>query len=143
MGPRLGKVVLGLSAAGFPLTQFAIRRFGRRGAVVTEGVCIGLAIRDAAMIVDGAPSRLRRGPACLLWLELAAALAAAGLGLRPARDDQASQRAALGPDTWETARQTAVAMLFGLHTVRFRIYLQPDRGRKPASLGHRTANAPA
>jgi hypothetical protein len=143
MGPRLGKVVLGLSAAGFPLTQLAIRRFGRRGAVVTESVCIGLAIRDAAMIAGGAPSRLRRGPARLLWLEMVAALAAAGLGRRLARDDEAAQRVASCPDTWEAARRGAVALLFGLHTVRFRIYLQPDRGRKPAGLGHRTANAPA
>ncbi len=134
MGRRLGKVVLGLSAAGFPLTQFAIRRFGRRGAVITEGVCLGLAIRDAAMIADGAPSRLRRGPARLLWLELAAALTAAGLGLGLAGDDEAVERAVTRPDARETARRAAVAALFCLHTVRFWIYLQPDHGRKPAGL---------
>ena len=67
MGPRLGQLVLVLSGSGFPLTQLAIRRLGRRGALVTESVCVGLAVRDAAMIATGAPARLRRGPALLLW----------------------------------------------------------------------------
>jgi hypothetical protein len=29
MDPRLGNLVLGLSAAGYPLTEFAVRRLGR------------------------------------------------------------------------------------------------------------------
>jgi hypothetical protein len=41
MAPGLGQLVLGLSGAGFPLTQLAIRRLGRRGAVITEGVEAG------------------------------------------------------------------------------------------------------
>ena len=86
--------MLGLSAAGFPLTQLAIRRFGRRGAIVTEGACAGLAVRDAAMIAAGTPAHLRRGPAFLLWLELAAAVAAAGLGVGLATGDRAVSQAA-------------------------------------------------
>ena len=134
MAPRLGRVVLALSAMGFPLTQMAIRRLGQPGAVVTEGVCVGLAVRDAAMIVAGAPGRLRRGPAVLLWLELAAALAAAGLGLRLATGSAEIKHATdTRPDRCETSRRAAVATLFGLHTIRFRIYLQPDHGRKRGS----------
>ena len=72
--PQTREVVLGLSAAAYPLTDFAIRRFGRRGAVVTEVACCGLAVRDAAMVVAGVPDRLRPGPAILLWMELTAAL---------------------------------------------------------------------
>jgi len=34
------------------------------------------------------------------------------------------------PDRFEVARRTAIGALFGLHTWRFRIYLQPDSGRK-------------
>ncbi len=133
MDSRLGKLVLGLSAAGYPLTQLAIRRFGRRGAVITESLCVGLAVRDAAMIAAGAPSRLRRGPAVLLWLEMAAAVAAAGLGLRLAVDKGAARRAATTrPDALEATRRAAVGTLFGLHTLRFWIYLQPDHGLKGA-----------
>ena len=98
MNPRLGKLILGLSAAGYPLTELTIRRFGRRGAVIAEGVCVRLAIRDTAMVAAGAPARLRRGPALLLWLELGAAAAAAGLGLRlvPRQGSRRASREAAG-----------------------------------------------
>ena len=119
MNPRLGKLVLGLSAAGYSLTQLAIRRFGRRGAVVAAAVCAGLAVRDAAMVAAGAPGRLRPGPALLLWLELVAAVGAAGLGFRLALDEDAVERARADPGLGELARRGAFATLFGLHTLRF------------------------
>ena len=97
---------------------------------LTEGVCVGLAIRDTAMVAAGAPCRLRRGPAVLLWLELCAAAAAAGLGLRLVLYKQAVGRVSKLPDSLEVARRAAVGTLFGLHTVRFWIYLQPDQGRR-------------
>jgi hypothetical protein len=135
--------MLGLSAAGFPLTPLAIRRLGRRGAIVTEGACVGLAVRDAATIAAGAPQRLRRGPAVLLWLELAAAVAAAGLGVGLATDDRASgQTAGSRQVPPERARRAAVGALFALHTVRFWIYLQPDHGLKPGNLRPETIPAP-
>ncbi len=130
MNPRLGKIVLGLSAAGYPLTELAIRRLGRRGAVITEVACCGLAVRDAAMVMAGVPTRLRRGPAILLWMELAAAVAASGLGLKSALDDDTRTRARADAGPAEMARRVAVGALFGLHTVRFRIYLRPDQGRR-------------
>jgi len=130
MDPRVGKIVLGLSAAGYPLTELAIRRLGRRGAVVTEAACCGLAVRDAAMVAAGVPTRLRRGPAVLLWMELAAAVAAGGLGLASAIDDESCTRARVDPGPAEMARRVAVGALFALHTVRFWIYLRPDQGRK-------------
>lgn len=132
MGPRLGQFVLMLSGSGFPLTQLAIRRLGRRGAFLAESVCVGLAVRDAAMIATGAPARLRRGPALLLWLEIVAAVAAAVLGVRLLVDPGVPARAtAPRPDPLEVARRAAVGTLFGLHTMRFRIYLRPDQGRRP------------
>jgi hypothetical protein len=129
----IGRAVLALSAMGFPLTQLAIRRLGSRGALVAEAACAGLLIRDATMLAAGAPSRLRRGPAILLWLEAGAGAAAVLTGLRPLLDAAARERAVQPrPDRLEAVRRAAVGALFGLHTVRFGIYLQPDRGlRQP------------
>ena len=136
MSPRLGQVVLGLSSAGFPLTQLAIRRLGRPGAIITEGVCVGVAVRDAALIASGAPGRLRRGPAFLLWLELVAAVIAAVAGARLTSDPGASARADTPkPDRMEAARRAMVGLLFGLHTMRFRIYLRPDHGLRTSEIG--------
>jgi hypothetical protein len=133
MSHRTGRAVLALSAMGFPLTQLAIRRFGFRGALVVEAACGGLLIRDAAMLAAGVPHRLRRGPAVLLWLEATVGAAAVLTGLRPLLDAAARERAvAPRPDRFEAVRRAAVGALFGLHTIRFRIYLQPDRGlRQP------------
>jgi len=116
---------------GYPLTQLVIRRLGRRGAVVVETVCAGLLARDLAMLAKGTPRRLRRGPALLLWLETAAAGAAALTSVRPALSEEASRRAMqLWANPREALRRAAVGLLFGLHTWRFWIYLKPDRGRR-------------
>ena len=134
MSPWLGRVVLAASGAGFPLTQAAIRRFGAPGALAVEGISGGLLVRDAALLAAGAPRRLRRGPAILLGLETAVALAAVVAGLRPLLDTAARQHASEPhPGRAETIRRVTIGTLFGLHTLRFRIYLQPDHGlRRPA-----------
>lgn len=130
--PFVGGVVLLLSGIGFPLTQLAVRRFGRRGALLVEAVSVGLLARDTAMIAMGTPRHLHRGPAMLLWLEAGAAALAAVTGLRLLVDGQARERAiAARPSRFEVVRRGAVGTLFGLHTMRFRIYLQPDRGLRP------------
>ncbi len=138
--PRPGQILLGLSALGSPLTQLAIRRLGRRGAVVVESVCAGLFVRDAMLIALGTPRRLRRGPAALLWLELGAALTATILCVPLLTDPDALARAreprARGV---EAARRGAVSALFGLHTLRYRIYLQPDRGLRESDHSGRAA----
>jgi hypothetical protein len=98
---------------------------------VAEVVCGGLLARDVAMILDGTPRRLRQGPALLLWLEAATAAAATVAGLRPVLDDEARRRALTGsPRGSELVRRCAVGTLFGLHTLRFWIYLQPGQGRR-------------
>ena len=125
MRPTLGTIALGLSACGYPLTQVLIRRWGLAGAAVAEAACTGLALRDGALLASGVTRSLRRAPAVLLGLEFAAALAAAAAGSRPLlRVGQ------LRPDPLEITRRAAVATLFGLHTIRFWIYLQPDQGRR-------------
>jgi hypothetical protein len=83
MKRTIGAVVLGLSACGYPLTQLVIRRWGVRGAAITESVCAGLVIRDASMVASGVTGRLRRVPAVLLRLELAAGIVASLAGLVP------------------------------------------------------------
>jgi hypothetical protein len=123
-GRRLGTLVLGLSALGYPLTEFVVRRWERTGRVIVVGVCGGLAIRDAVLIAQGVPGRLRPRPAQLLWLELGAAVAATLAGSISLFD---GARRGYGIDG---VRRTAIGLLFGLHTLRFRIYLEPDRGRR-------------
>ena len=82
----------------------------------------------------GAPRRLRPVPALLLWLELAAAAVAsvAGLGaiISPRGVPTRSPAGVV-----EAVRQAAVGVLFGLHTYRLWIYLQPDRGLRTTSEG--------
>jgi len=138
MKRTVGALVLGLSACGYPLTQLAVRRWGVRGAAVAESVCVGLAVRDAAMVAGGVPGRLRRVPAALLRLELAVGVVASLAGLPPLRSGPpplpggppAGQPAPARACTADHVRRAAVAALFALHTVRFGIYLRPDRGRR-------------
>lgn len=128
-GWLLGRAILVTSGCGFPLTQAVIARFGRAGAVVAEGVVVGLLVRDCALVAGGTPSRLRPFPAALLWLELAAAGLASVAGLAAIRRPrQRFDRTPAG--AMEAIRRGAVGLLFGLHTYRFWIYLQPDRGRR-------------
>jgi hypothetical protein len=126
----LGTIVLVLSASGYPLTQAAIRRWGVQGQVLVETVCAGLVIRDAAMIAAGAPRRLRRVPALLLWLELGAGAVATVSGLQTLSGASSADRSSVRQRTCESVRRAAVAILFSLHTIRFEIYLRPDRGRR-------------
>ena len=131
MRRMVGAVVLGLSACGYPLTQFAVRRWGVRGAAVAEAVCAGLAIRDASMVASGLPGRLRRVPAALLRLELAAGVVASLAGLHPLLSARSADQAASARTCAAgTVRRAAVATLFAVHTIRFGIYLRPDQGRR-------------
>lgn len=130
---RVGTIALGLSACGYPLTQVVMRRLGRAGAGVVEAVCLGLTIRDGALVLAGTPSRLRRGPAVLLWLELGAGIAATVAGLSPLFRPRSAGQASDRPEAMERVRRTAVATLFGLHTIRFWIYLRPEQGRRAAT----------
>ncbi len=130
----VGGAVLIASGMGFPLTQLALQRFGRRGALLVDGVCAGLLLRDVGLIANGAPRRLRRTPAVLLWLETIAAAVAMLVGVPPILDERRRRRA-LDPrptTPLEIVRRVSVGALFGFHTWRFRIYLRPDQGRRAA-----------
>ena len=130
----LGRAMLVTSGLGFPLTQAVIACFGRGGAVAAEGVAVGLLVRDCAMVAGGAPRRLRPFPAALLWLELGAAGLASIAGLAAIRRPRQSlDRTPAG--MVEALRRGAVGLLFGLHTYRYWIYLQPDHGRRITPAG--------
>lgn len=118
----LGATVLIASLCGYPLTQMAVRRWGKRGAALSEAVCAGLFLRDAAMVASGTTGRIRKGPATLLWMELGVAAVASIAGVWRLFG---YERSAV-----ETTRRVAVGALFGLHTMRFWIYLQPGGGRR-------------
>ncbi len=130
--PALARAVLVLSGMGFPITQVTIARLGRRGAALVAGVTAGLLVRDATLIVTGTPGRLQPGAARLLWAETAVAAAATGAGLLLLRDPEVAAARKRGWDvpTQELFRRFAVGALFGLHTVRFQIYLAPGSGRR-------------
>lgn len=129
MASVLARVALALSAIGYPLTQLAIRSWGLRGALVAEAVSSALLVRDAGLIAVGTAGRLRRGPAILLWLETSAAALAALSNLRLLIDADARERAVeQDPDRLERVRRSAVGALYGLHTMRFWVYLRPDQG---------------
>ena len=131
MKRAIGATVLGLSACGYPLTQFVVRRWGVRGAAVAECVCAGLAIRDASMVASGVPGRLRPVPAALLRLELAVGVVASLAGLDPLLGTRSADRAASARTcAADNVRRAAVAALFAVHTIRFGIYLRPDQGRR-------------
>ena len=129
MRREVGWLVIGASAVGYPLTEVVRQRGGKRGAVVVESVCVGLAFRDASMVAGGSPKRLQRIPAGLLHLELAAAVVASLSASRSLLIDKGPDTPK--PDVVEIVRRGAVCALFCLHTVRFHIYLSPDQGRRP------------
>jgi hypothetical protein len=132
MNRTMGTAIQGLSGAGFPLTQLAIGRLGRRGAVLVAGVAAGLLVRDVAMIAMGTPHRLQPGPARLLWAETAVAAVATGASLLLLRDPDVAAARLPGRNVppRELVRRFAIGTLFGLHTMRFRIYLAPGSGRR-------------
>ena len=130
-----GQIVLLISGLGFPLTQAVIAHWGRRGAMVAQGVSAGLLVRDAAMVMNGAPARLARLPRVLLWLELGTAASASVLGIAAvARPNQTLDGTPYG--SLEALRRFSVGLLFGLHTYRFRIYLTPDHGLRRGAAAH-------
>ena len=131
MKRAIGAVVLGLSACGYPLTQFVVRRWGVRGAAVAESVCAGLAIRDASMVARRRPGQASQG---------SGGAAAPGTRSRrcgfAGRAGPAAERAVgwpggIGGDSAaDSVRRAAVATLFAVHTIRFGIYLRADQGRR-------------
>ena len=90
--PRaVGLPLLVLSGMGFPLSQLAIGKLGRHGALLVEGITTALLIRDTYLVASGAPARLEPVSRALLYAELGVAACASALGLR-ALSDRGSPR---------------------------------------------------
>jgi glycerate kinase len=126
----VGRIILVASGLGYPLTQVAIARLRRPGAIVVQTLTIALLVRDAALVATGTTGSLERGPAALLVAETAAASVAA---IANTSLGTAAGRAAATTRGWhvgkrELVRRAAVGALFGIHTIRFRIYLAPGSG---------------
>ncbi len=138
MDRSMGTGLLAASAAGYPATQQVIRQFGRPGALLVALVCAGLFARDAALLGSGARTRLRPVPAALLAIECGVAAVAAGTTVDLLADPNPGAAAAAHPaPARERLRRGAVAALFGLHTIRFGIYLRPDHGCRTAEAAGR------
>ena len=75
--PRaVGLPLLVLSGLGFPLSQLAIGKLGRHGALLVEGITTALLIKDTYLVASGAPARLEPVPRALLYAELGVAACA-------------------------------------------------------------------
>jgi hypothetical protein len=128
-------VLLGAATAGTLGAPAAPRRFGRPGRLAVIAGVMLLAVRDAAMVLGGAPGRLKPVPRGLLYLELACAVSAALLGA--AAGLRASEPAAQSANrprrscavSLDSAASTASALTFGVHAVRQAIYVMPGQGR--------------
>jgi hypothetical protein len=115
---------------GFPLTQLAIARLGRWGAVLAECASVALLVRAAALIAGGAPRELRPALSALLYVELVVAAIASLTGLRLLRGDahqMATERETKDP--LEIARRASMGTLFGIHTSRLWAYMRSDRSQ--------------
>jgi hypothetical protein len=131
------RAVLGLSGLAATISEFAISRLGRPGAMASAAACNAVLLRDAALLGSGATHELKRGPAGLLVLETAVAAVAAVLSIRLLFDDRALQVAqGDGSSTPEVVRRVAITTLFAIHTGRYSISLRPGHGRRaPDSSG--------
>jgi hypothetical protein len=125
------RALLALSGFGGTISQFAITRLGRPGAVASAAACNALLVRDVALLTSGRTRELKRGPAGLLVAETAVAALASILSVRLLFNDRALGLAQdEGSSTPEVVRRVAVTALFALHTGRYSIYLRPGRGRR-------------
>jgi hypothetical protein len=102
---------------------------------VTGGVTL-LLIRDATMVLNGAPARLRMLPRSLLYAELAGAVPAALLGAvawsQPGKRarPRGVRQAPFGLTTVDRAASGTAALTFVVHALRQAIYLTPGQGRR-------------
>jgi hypothetical protein len=127
--------LLALSGLGGTISQFAITRLGRPGAIGSAAACNALLLRDAALLASGTIEELKRGPAGLLIVETGVAAVASVLSIRLLFNNRALGLAqGDGSSTPEVVRRVAVTALFALHTGRYSIYLRPGHGHRAVEL---------
>jgi hypothetical protein len=123
------RALLGLSGLGATITEFAVGRFGRPGAMASAAACNAVLVRDTALIASGTLRDLKRGPAGLLVLETGVAALASVLSIRLLFNDRALEVArGDGSSTPEVVRRVAITTLFAIHSGRYSIFLRPGHG---------------
>jgi hypothetical protein len=121
----VGAVIAVASGLGFPLTQFAIARFGRPGAAVVGAVTAGILAMDIATIATRDSDTESRGQTALLYAEtsVAALATAASLALVTEQGLAAASTRGWRVGRLELLRRIALGTLFGMRSARFRQYL--------------------
>jgi hypothetical protein len=131
MHKALGTGIAVVSGSGFPLSQILIARLGRPGAIAVAVVTAGILARDVSLVVTGRPAADAPRLAPLLYVETAVAAVATVTSLASITD--AGLEAARSRERWvggvELLRRMSLGLLFGLHAMRFKQYLQLPGGR--------------
>jgi hypothetical protein len=137
MHQAFGAVIAVVSGSGFPITQFALARFGRPGALVVGAMTTVILARDVSLIVTSRDTGDTTGPAVILYAETAVAVLAtvANLSLATERGLEASRARGWRVGWVELVRRASLGLLFGMHAMRFRSYLdaQVAAGDDPAT----------
>jgi hypothetical protein len=116
------------SGLGFPITQLAIRRFGRPGAVAVGLFTAGVLAHDVTRIATRIEAGSSTGKAVLYAETAAAALATVAtltLATEAGLEAATSRGWRVGP--LELIRRTTLGMMFGMLAMRFKPYLRLDR----------------
>jgi hypothetical protein len=126
MQQALGAVIAVASGSGFPLTQFAIARFGRPGAVVVGALTAGILAVDIVTIATRDARSEGKGQTALLYAEtaVAAVATAASLALVTEQGVAAASTRGWRVGRVELLRRIALGALFGMRSARFRQYLK-------------------
>lgn len=141
-------LLLGASALAPIILWSVTKRPGRSGGLLVVAGCGALAVRDSAMVLGGAPKRLRTLPRVLLWAELVVSALAVAVGLMNRLWGPCWQGEPTIPPKFDRAGRAAGVLAFCLHTGRMVIYVgSPTQGRvrsvarrvnHPASRGPRS-----
>jgi hypothetical protein len=132
MQKALGTAIAVASGSGFPLSQVLIARLGRPGAVAVAVVTAGILARDVSLVVNERPAGETAGSTALLYVETAVAVVATVAGLASITDAglEAARSRERRVGGVELLRRTSLGLLFGIHAMRFKEYLQLPGGRR-------------
>jgi hypothetical protein len=144
----VGRLLLGVSMLGLPVTLIVVRWMGSIGRVCALTGYGILFTRACFMIRSGAPLRMKPLTALLLYTELVADAIGCGVGLwawvfwplrlRFLTRTHATARRRDPPDASRLAlvAWAAAGPIYVLHTIRLVIYIRPGRGlRGPVAGG--------
>lgn len=134
MNRGVGMLIAVVSGSGFPLSQLAIARFGRPGALVVGAVSAGILVADVARIAGDRPAQRDVSQDRLLLAETAVAAVATIANLALVREGGVAAAQQRGWDVGpaELVRRITLGAMFGLHATQFRTFLKVSRPLPPA-----------